>query len=340
MLKPLAEPSFRTLFLARSVSSAGDSFLPVALAFAVLDLTGSAVDLGIVLAAATIPSLLLLPLGGVWADRLPRGRVMLVADLARGVTQATVAILLISGHAEVWHLVVLQVVDGSAEAFFNPASGAIVPETISGRLLREANALLGFSTGLSYAVGPGVAGILVAATSPGWAIAFDSMTFLVSAALLLRLRLPSRVASEASTSFWRDFVAGWDEFRSRTWVWLMVVHWSLLLLFAEAPLDVLGRSPLVDRSAGLPPGVRSRPDSPWGSSAAGWSPPASPRRDRCSRAPSPCSPLRPRTRCWPREPGSRSSSSAASSPGSRSLSTARFGRPRCNSSYQPIAFPA
>ena len=167
MLKPLAEPSFRTLFLARSVSSAGDSFLPVALAFAVLDLTGSAVDLGIVLAAATISSLLLLPLGGVWADRLPRGRVMLVADLARGVAQATVAILLISGHAEVWHLVVLQVVDGSAEAFFNPASGAIVPETISGRLLREANALLGFSTGLSYAVGPGVAGILVAATSPG-----------------------------------------------------------------------------------------------------------------------------------------------------------------------------
>ena len=87
------------------------------------------------------------------------------------------------------------------------------------------------------------------------------MTFLVSAALLLRLRLPSRVASEASTSFWRDFVAGWDEFRSRTWVWLMVVHWSLLLLFAEAPLDVLGPV-TARRSLGGP--------ASWGAIEAGF----------------------------------------------------------------------
>jgi MFS family permease len=239
VLKPFAESRFRTLFLARTVSSAGDSFLPVALAFAVLKLTGSAVDLGFVLAAATVPSLLLLPVGGVWSDRLPRGRVMLVADLARGMAQAAVAVLLLSGRAEVWHLVLLQVVDGSAEAFFNPASGAVVPETVGSERLREANAVLGFSTGLSYAIGPGAAGILIAATSPGWAIAFDSITFLASALLLLRLRLPARAAPSAS-SFRRDLVAGWAEFRSRTWVWLMVLHWSLLLLLAEAPLDVLG----------------------------------------------------------------------------------------------------
>jgi MFS family permease len=239
VLKPLTESSFRTLFLARTLSSAGDSFLPVALAFAVLELTGSAVDLGLVLAAATLPSLLLLPVGGVWGDRLPRGRVMLLADLVRAIVQAAIAALLVSGRAEVWHLLVLQVVDGSAEAFFNPASGAIVPETVSGARLREANALLGFSTGLSYAVGPGVAGLLIAATSPGWAIAFDALTFLASAVILTRLRLPGR-ANPTSSSFRRDLVEGWAEFRSRTWVWLMVLHWSFLLLLAEAPLDVLG----------------------------------------------------------------------------------------------------
>src|SRR5688572_5616839 len=95
----LRERSFRLLFLAQATSLLGDGMVSVALAFAVLELTGSAADLGIVLAARTAPLVVFLLVGGVWADRLPRRRVMLVADLVRLVTGGAMAALVIAGSA-------------------------------------------------------------------------------------------------------------------------------------------------------------------------------------------------------------------------------------------------
>src|SRR5258708_2041604 len=122
-LGPLREREFRLLFAGRTISMAGSAMAPVALAFAVLNtLNGSATDIGIVLAARQAAVVALLLFGGVLADRLPRHRVMVVSNLVSGASQAATATLLLTGHAKLWHLAVLAVVNGSSSAFFFPAN--------------------------------------------------------------------------------------------------------------------------------------------------------------------------------------------------------------------------
>src|SRR5665647_2197644 len=116
--------AFRNVFLAQSISVFGDGITPVALTFAVLGLTGSGTDLGLVLAAQSLPLAALALVGGVWADRLPRAALMVASDLVRAAVQISGAVLLLTGVAQVWQLAILAAVHGAAEAFFRPAAGA------------------------------------------------------------------------------------------------------------------------------------------------------------------------------------------------------------------------
>jgi MFS family permease len=238
LIAALGERRFRLLFAGRAVSDLGDKLVPVALAFAVLELDSSASALGLVFAARMIPLVVLVLVGGVWADRLPRNLVMLTADGIRAVSQAVAAALLISGRAEVWHLMVLMAVYGAAQAFFDPASTGLVPETVSRPRLQQANGLLQLSRSTANVVGPAIGGVLVATAGPGWAFAVDSATFVVSAAFLALLGL-GRVAREARTRFVADLVEGWREFSSRTWVWVSVTHFAFFHLLVLAPFWVL-----------------------------------------------------------------------------------------------------
>jgi predicted MFS family arabinose efflux permease len=218
----LREPDFRRLFLGRSVSLIGDGIAPVAIAFAVLDLTGSATDLGIVLAAHSLVIIALILVGGVFADRISPRLSMLRADLARMVLSGLMATLLIAGVAEVWQLAVLYAIEGAATAFFNPASNGIVPSIVSRERLQEANALLNLSRSLGKTIGPALAGVLIVLGSPGWALAANAATFAVSAFFLLRLRAPGR-RTGAKPSFVAELRHGWSEFSSRTWLWVVVI---------------------------------------------------------------------------------------------------------------------
>ena len=128
---------FRRVFLAQSVSVFGDGITPVALTFAVLELTGSGTDLGLVLAAQSLPLAALALVGGVWADRLPRQKVMVASDLVRAAVQGVAAVLLLSGSAQVWHLALLAALHGAAEAFFRPAAGALIPQIVPGVACRR-----------------------------------------------------------------------------------------------------------------------------------------------------------------------------------------------------------
>ena len=127
----LRERQFRLLFLGRTVSLFGSAFAPIAIAFAVLDLTGSASDLGLVVAAGFVPQIVFILVGGIWADRLPRHHVMVASDVVAGAAQAAIAALVLTGVAEIWQLVALQVIRGIAASFFFPASQGIVPQTVS-----------------------------------------------------------------------------------------------------------------------------------------------------------------------------------------------------------------
>ena len=237
-LTPLAERNFRYLWTGQAVSALGDALAPVALAFATLQIAHSASALGLVLAASTAARVILLPIGGVWADRLPRQLVMLSSDSIRAIAELTVAVLLITGHAQLWTLVVLLVVDGAASAFFMPASGALVPQTVSANYLQQANALMGLTRSTTSVLGPAVSGILVAVAGPGWVFAIDAVTFIVSALSLAMLRVPAMPAKE-KTSFWAEMGAGWHAVSSRTW-YLINLCSHALWNFAIAALFVLG----------------------------------------------------------------------------------------------------
>jgi MFS family permease len=156
-LGALQEREFRLFFTGQMVSLLGDAVTPFALAWAVLDLTGSARDLGFVIAAKTAPLVVFLLAGGVFADRLPRRGVMLTADVARMAIQAATAALLLSHTARIWELIVLQAFAGTGTAFFNPASTGLTPMTVSAGRLQEANALRGMSMASMQFIGPALA---------------------------------------------------------------------------------------------------------------------------------------------------------------------------------------
>ena len=221
-LGPLVEREFRLLFTGQLVSLLGTAVAPIALAFAVLDLTGSKTDLGIVLAANWVPQLVLILFGGVFADRLPRHLVMVGSNAISAAAQGAIAALLLTGTARLWHLIALQVLRGAAFSFFFPASQGLVPETVRPTLLQRANALLGMSRNATNILGAALGGLLVAAASPGWALAFDAGTYLASAAVLGAMRLPARVRTVEAPNVLRELAEGWTEFVSRRWLWAIV----------------------------------------------------------------------------------------------------------------------
>jgi len=230
---------FRLLFAGQSVSLFGDGLFAVALSFAVLESTHSNTDLAVVLAAGSLPLVAFLLVGGVWADRLPRRRVMLAADLARMAIQALLAVLVLTGHATLAAFIVLYGLYGVAMAFFSPASTGLVPETLPVHELPGANGLLGVTRSSTAVAGASIGGALVAAIGAGSAIAVDSGSFAVSALALSFIRVGS-VGASARERFLHELVVGWREVRARRWVWMTILNVSLFLMFCVAPFDVIG----------------------------------------------------------------------------------------------------
>ncbi len=243
LLTVLRHREFRLLWLAQTLSVLGDRIVTVALALFVVDLTGSATDLGLVLAAHTVPLVGLILIGGVWADRLPRHRVVVATDLARFALHGLLAILIFTGDVQIWQVIAIEAVFGVAEAFFRPASTALIPQTVPEAEIQEANALTTMSNNVGEFVGPALATVLVLGLGAGTAFAVDAATFLVSAALIIRLR-PRRRELEAEaveSRGWRDELRdGYREVRERTWVWATLLSFCVAVFVGFAPWYVLG----------------------------------------------------------------------------------------------------
>ena len=239
MVKVLREREFRLLWLGQTASTIGDRLVFVALALYVTEI-GTPTDVGLVLAAHAFPLVAFVLLGGVWADRLPRHKVMVATDLIRFSAHALLATLIFTGAVEIWHIVVIEAVFGAAEAFFRPAYTGLMPQTVPEDLLQEANAATSLVNTVAEFAGPAFATALVLGVGAGWAFALDAATFVVSAAFLIRLRPRRRGEAKASASLLVELREGWTEFRARTWVWATVAIFSFLLIFALAPYVVLG----------------------------------------------------------------------------------------------------
>ncbi len=229
------------LVLAASLASVvGDGVVPVAIAFAVLDLTGSATDLGLVLAARALALLGALLIGGVVADRLGRRAIMIGSDLVRLVAQGAIGVLLVSGHATVAEIAGSQALLGVASGFFDPASSGLIP-AVAGDQLQQANALRGIVFSAGSIAGPAIAGVLVVTTGPGAALLIDAASFAVSALLLAGVRADPR-SQAVRQRFLTDMREGFAELRSRTWAWSNILVFAFINMFTGA-IYVLG--PLV-----------------------------------------------------------------------------------------------
>jgi MFS family permease len=238
----LEERTFRLLWAGQLVSGIGDALVPVAVAFAVLDLTGSAADLGLVLASMMASRVLFILAGGVWSDRLPRQVVMIAADLVRALVQALVAAAFFLDSVAVWQLVLAAGLFGASSAFFGPASTGLVKTIVPAERLQEANALIGISQNAVSIFGPALAGLLVAAFGYGLVFAIDAASFVVSAAFLVAMRLPRARPTEERQSFAADAKRGVREVLARRWLWTAFITFSISNL-AIAAYFVLG--PLV-----------------------------------------------------------------------------------------------
>ncbi|RLV49796.1 MFS transporter [Nocardioides mangrovicus] len=237
-LAPLRAPVFRWFFASQGVNRLGSTMAPIALAFAVLELSRAPWALGAVLAARTIPLVAFLLIGGVVADRLPRSLVLTVGNTLAGLTQAAAAALVISGHAEIWMLVVLEALNGTLSAITLPALNSLVPQLVEGDDLRSANLLLNLVRGLIQVGGPSISALLVVGVGPGWALGVDALTWIVSALLLLPVRLPR--PGRSSSSGWNDLREGWTLFRTTQWLWVVVVAFGVLNMLSTGAISTLG----------------------------------------------------------------------------------------------------
>jgi Transmembrane secretion effector len=242
LLRPLGERDFRLLWAGQAVSLLGDGVLTVALAWQTLQLSPSPTALALVMFARATPRILLMLLGGVISDRLPRRLVMLAADLVQALAVGVLALLAAGGQLRLWHLVALAAVASAASAFFLPASTALLPELLATDLLLPANALSTSSRVLAAQfAGPALGGLLVAAAGTAAAFAVDAASFLVSVATLamLRTRPEPRPASERTTSMPQEVGEGLAYARGQPWIWVTLVVAAVGNFLVTGPLPVL-----------------------------------------------------------------------------------------------------
>ena len=244
-LAPLRHAPFRMLIAGRTINALGNSFAGLALAFAVLDLTGSTRDLGLVVGIRTLVNVVFLLFGGVLADRMPKQLLMVGSSLAAALTQGVIAVLVLTGSATVALLVVLGAINGMVGALALPASSSILPLTVPAEIRQQANALNRLTLNSAVILGAPLAGVVVAATNPGWGIAIDAVTFAVAALFFLRLRTPTAAAipdrpAPSRPNVFADLRTGWSEFWSRTWLWVVVAAFAVINACWSGGLYVLG----------------------------------------------------------------------------------------------------
>ena len=243
----LAVRDFRLLLGDRLIAPASVGFSMVGVSFAVLRATNSPVDLSYVLAAQIAPSLVFAVIGGVAADRFPPQRVIVTANLLMALGEGTFGVLaLASDHPPLWAMIGLEMVTGTGVALFYPASSALLPRIVPGSMLQEASAISRLAMNTGQMSGAAAAGLLVAAAGAGWALLICGIGMIATVPLLLSIRGARddlRAAGgegRPAPSMLTELREGWSEFRSHTWLWVIVAQFSIVLMAWYGAFSVLG----------------------------------------------------------------------------------------------------
>lgn len=236
---PLASRNFRLLLACDVISDLGSAGAAVAVPFAVLKISGSPSDIGYVGASSLVAMMVFLLLGGAVADRLPRHQVLIAADLVMAAAQAVSAVLVLAGAARAWQLAVLAALRGAGFGFFMPAAQGLLPQTVDGSQLSQANALSRVGANAAQISGAALGGVVVGLAGPGWGLAGDSASFVVAAALRAGMRFTALPPAEPSHLL-HQLREGWREFIARRWLWTIVLQFSFLCAVTFATIGVLG----------------------------------------------------------------------------------------------------
>lgn len=245
-LPVLGYRDFRLLLADRLLAPAAFAFSMVGVSFAVLDATRSTADLSYVLAAQIAPALIFTVIGGVMADRIPPQRVILAANAMIALGEGTFGVLILTGHPRLWQMILLEILTGTGMAVFYPASQALLPRLVPGEELQSASALSRLAMNGGQVGGAVVAGLCVAAFGPGWALAVCGAGILLSAPMLLSIRATGAAGgwpagdSARPAGMLRDLLDGWAEFRSHTWLWVIVAQFSVVLMAWYGGFQTLG----------------------------------------------------------------------------------------------------
>ena len=252
--------NFRLLLACDVISGVGSAVATVAIPFSVLAIGGTASDVGWVATAALIPMIVFLMIGGVAGDRFPRHKVMMVANSVQAAAQAAASVLVLTGRAQVWELLVAAALRGMGLGLYYPASQGLLPQTVPEADRAQANAIARTGRNGAGIGGASLGGVLVGLAGPGWGLAVDAISFAMAAALRAGMRVPAGPAG-ISESMVHQLRVGWREFLARRWLWSVVLEFTVMMAVVSATINVLG--PVVaDARLG---GARS-----WGLILAGY----------------------------------------------------------------------
>ena len=254
----LAIRDFRLLLAERLIAPASVGFSMVGVSFAVLNLTGSSSDLSFVLAAQIAPMLVFALIGGVAADRFPPQRVIIAANVLMALGEGTFGLLVLTGRPPLWAMICLEALTGTGAALFYPASQGLLPRLVPRGMLQEASAISRMAMNTGLMSGAAVAGLLVAAAGPGWALSLCGIGMVTTVPMLLAIKsgredLRPRAGqatdggtrSETAPSMLTELREGWVEFRSHTWLWVIVAQFCVVMMAWYGAFQVLG--PVVAR---------------------------------------------------------------------------------------------
>ena len=256
LFKPLSHRPFALLWSGQTVSRLGDSLFRIALAWWVLEKTGSATAMATVLVFSSVPMLIFLLIGGVVTDRFPRLRIMVLSDLLSGLVLTIVTLLAFTGRLEVWHIYIASIIFGFVEAFFSPAYTATIPEITPKEMLPGANSLTSLSQPLTSVIGPAIGASIIALGGTPTAFGLDALSFFISAACVIpilrshpELNLPPSVSAAGSglqpaapdlglRTVLQDLSEGFKAVIASPWLWITIAIFAVVNVTAFSPLSV------------------------------------------------------------------------------------------------------
>jgi predicted MFS family arabinose efflux permease len=250
----LAIRDFRILLVDRLLAPFSNGFSLVGVSFAVLNLTGSTADLSYVLAAQVAPMLVFTLVSGVFADRLRPQWVIIAGNLAVVAGEGTFGLLILTGHPALPTMICLEALNGVGAAMFYPASQALLPQIVPDALLQEGSSISRLAMNTGQMTGAAVAGLVVAALGPGWALTLCAIGMSGTVPLLLsltggrdgRTEIRDMPLVAKGAGMVTELREGWTEFRSHTWLWATVIQYCLVMMAFNGAFLVLG--PVVART--------------------------------------------------------------------------------------------